>query len=283
MPIDSADVNAEPETCLFIVAHTNVGKTTLIRTLLGKDVGEIEDAPDVTQATISYDLIGDPGVGALRLWDTPGFGDSFRLARRLQQKNRWIAWGVRELWDRFVNKRLWQCQRLALDLRARASVILYLVNLQERPVDAVYVTPELQVLNWVGKPVLAILNQGGGPHRQTSESDRIEEWQRYLSGFTAVQGVLHLDAYTRCWLQELALYGEIGQVLPEGERARYMKLANVLGQAYADRFDESVAAIADYLLHMASDKVELESGWFDGVKDTWGSLRKSIPWAAAGT
>lgn len=278
MTIDSGDAVNGPQIGLFLVAHTNVGKTTLIRTLLGRDVGEIEDAPDVTKAAIAYDLIVDQDAGALRLWDTPGFGDSFRLAKRLRQEHRWIAWGVREIWDRVFNRKLWLCQRLALDLRARASVILYPVNLQERPSDAVYVAPELEVLAWVGKPVLAILNQGGGQHGHESEIGRVKEWRDHLSNFPAVRGVSHLDAYTRCWVQELTLFKEIGQVLPEKERGGYMKLAAALGQTYADRFDESVAAITDYLLRLASDKVELEAGWFDGIKDLWDFLLKPFPW-----
>ncbi len=275
---ESAAPPPPPEVAIFLVAHTNVGKTTLLRTLLGQDVGEIEDAPDVTQAVTAYDLVVDPAVGALRLWDTPGFGDSFRLARRLRQQPRWIAWAVREIWDRAFNKKLWQHQRLAFDLRARASVVLYPVNLQERPVDAVYVAPELEVLAWVGKPVLAILNQGGGQDGRASDAGRVQEWRSHLSGFPVVRGVSNLDAYTRCWLQELSLYQDIGQVLPENERDAYRKLATALGQTYADRFDDSVAAISDYLMRLARDTVELEAGWFDGMKDVWGSLRKSIPW-----
>lgn len=278
MTTNTVDQTQGPQIGIFLVAHTNVGKTTLLRTLLGKDVGEIEDAPDVTQATLAYDLIVDQALGALRLWDTPGFGDSFRLAKRLQQEHRWIAWGVREIWDRAFNRKLWQCQRLVLNLRARASVILYPVNLQERPFEAVYVAPELQVLAWVGKPVLVILNQGGGPHGQASEAERAIEWRTHLSNFPAVRGVANLDAYTRCWVQELSLFNKIGQLLPETVRDGYLKLAAALGKTYADRFDESVAAIADYLLHLASDKVELESGWFDGMKDIWGTLSKSILW-----
>ena len=72
MTNEPADAMNGPQIGIFLVAHTNVGKTTLIRTLLGKDVGEIEDAPDVTQATIAYDLVVDQDAGALRLWDTPG-------------------------------------------------------------------------------------------------------------------------------------------------------------------------------------------------------------------
>lgn len=94
MTTDTFNTATGPQIGIFLVAHTNVGKTTLIRTLLGKDVGEIEDAPHVTQTTMAYDLVVDPDAGALRLWDTPGFGDSFRLAQRLRQEQRWIAWGL---------------------------------------------------------------------------------------------------------------------------------------------------------------------------------------------
>ena len=125
---ESAAAPHLPEFGIFLVAHTNVGKTTLIRTLLGKDVGEIEDAPDVTKAVTSYDLVVDRTAGALRLWDTPGFGDSFRLARRFRQRHRWVAWAIRECWDRAFNQKLWRGQRLVLDLRTRASVILYPVS-----------------------------------------------------------------------------------------------------------------------------------------------------------
>jgi len=282
MTTESTDALHGPQINIFLVAHTNVGKTTLIRTLLGRDVGEIIDWPNVTQSPTPYDLVVNANAGALRLWDTPGFGDSFRLAQRLRQKHRWIAWAVRELWDRTFNKKLWRFQRLAIDLRERASVILYPVNLQERPVDAVYVAPELEVLAWVGKPVLAILNQGGGRQSNASAEDRVKEWGDHLSSAPAVHGVVNLDAYTRCWVQELTLFTEIGQVLPDEQRAAYTRLAALLGQTYADRFDESVTAIADYLLRVAGDKVELEAGWFEGIKDVWGSLRKSIPWGRSG-
>ena len=34
---------------LSLVSHTNAGKTTLARTLLGRDIGEVRDAPHVTE------------------------------------------------------------------------------------------------------------------------------------------------------------------------------------------------------------------------------------------
>ncbi|MBK6593353.1 MAG: hypothetical protein IPG23_11735 [Burkholderiales bacterium] len=79
---------------------------------------------------------------------------------------------------------------------ARANVILYPVNLQERPFEAVYVAPELQVLAWVGKPVLAILNQGAGPLGEAPHAERAMEWRNHLSGFPVISGITNLDAYT---------------------------------------------------------------------------------------
>ena len=48
---DSADV------ALSLISHTNAGKTTLARTLLGRDVGEVRDAPHVTTEATPHPLI----------------------------------------------------------------------------------------------------------------------------------------------------------------------------------------------------------------------------------
>ena len=37
-----------PTVTLSLISHTNIGKTTLARTLLRQDVGEVRDAPHVT-------------------------------------------------------------------------------------------------------------------------------------------------------------------------------------------------------------------------------------------
>lgn len=269
--------SAAKEINIMLVAHTNVGKTTLVRTLLGKDVGEVLDAPDVTKATIAYDLVVDPVHGALRLWDTPGFGDSFRLAKRLRQKSRFISWLVREFWDRYRNPRLWRNQLVAQDLRTRASVILYMVNSMERPGDAIYVEQELSVLEWIGKPVLAILNQNGDPKPVDQESANIVEWRNALAGYPVVSRTLVLDSYTRCWLQELALIDEIGHVLKD-KNNDYLKLAKIVHAGYQKRFDESIDTISEYLVKLTQDKETRPTGRFENIKDIWGQLRKKIPW-----
>ena len=42
---------------ISLVSHTNAGKTTLARTLLGRDVGEVRDAPHVTEFADAHVLV----------------------------------------------------------------------------------------------------------------------------------------------------------------------------------------------------------------------------------
>src|SRR5947199_1850065 len=85
-------VNGHSAIALSLISHTNAGKTTLARTLLGRDVGEVRDAPNVTTEAAAYPLITNDEGDTLVLWDTPGFGDSARLARRLAQQGNPIGW-----------------------------------------------------------------------------------------------------------------------------------------------------------------------------------------------
>jgi len=45
---------------LSLISHTNVGKTTLARTLLRRDVGEVRDAAHVTGTSDTYLLVASP-------------------------------------------------------------------------------------------------------------------------------------------------------------------------------------------------------------------------------
>ena len=60
---------------ITLISHTNAGKTTLARTLLGRDIGEVRDAPHVTEIAEAHTLLQTDAGDVLRLWDTPGFGD----------------------------------------------------------------------------------------------------------------------------------------------------------------------------------------------------------------
>jgi GTP-binding protein EngB required for normal cell division len=82
---------------LSLVSHTNAGKTTLVRTLLGQDVGEVRDAAHVTDEATPYVLLQDGG-DTLLLWDTPGFGDTARLLKRLKLSRNPLGWFLTQVW-----------------------------------------------------------------------------------------------------------------------------------------------------------------------------------------
>ena len=91
---------------LSLVSHTNVGKTTLARTLLGRDIGEVRDAPHVTEFAEMNLLLASPEGDRLELWDTPGFGDSVRLVRRLRGRASPLGWLLSEVWEDRKSTRL---------------------------------------------------------------------------------------------------------------------------------------------------------------------------------
>ena len=78
---------------LALLSHTNVGKTTLARTLLRQDIGAVIDRAHVTERRRIARADADARRAIeLVLWDTPGFGDSVRLLRRLEQSGNPLGW-----------------------------------------------------------------------------------------------------------------------------------------------------------------------------------------------
>jgi len=72
-----------------------------------------------------------------------------------------LGWLVAQVWDRFADRAFWCSQQAMRAARESADVVLYVVNATEEPEAAGYIEPELQVLDWLGKPALVLLNQVG--------------------------------------------------------------------------------------------------------------------------
>lgn len=238
---------------LSLISHTNAGKTTLARTLLGRDIGEVRDAPHVTVDNTVHSLISTPAGDELVLWDTPGFGDSARLAKRLRQQGNPIGWFMGQVWDRFRDRSLWFSQQAVANVRDQADVVLYLVNAAEEPVDAGYLEPELAILEWIGKPVIVLLNQTGRCRPGDEEAAEHERWRQLLGGYQAVRAVLPLDAFARCWAQEMMLFREVGKVLPSERQPAYTRLIDAWQQRREEQFDAAMAVLAETLAAAALD------------------------------
>jgi hypothetical protein len=174
---------------LSLISHTNAGKTTLARTLLRKDVGEVRDAPHVTLFNESH-LLLETGGFMLRLWDTPGFGDSARLMKRLKRERNPVLWFLSQTWDRITDRPLWCSQQALKNVREEADVVLYLVNAAEPPEAAGYIGPEMEILGWVGKPVVVLLNQTGTPGSSEFEAAEINAWRAQFAAAGCLRPLL---------------------------------------------------------------------------------------------
>ncbi len=249
---------------LSLVSHTNAGKTTLARTLLGRDVGEVRDAAHVTEFAEAHTLVETPQGDALVLWDTPGFGDSVRLVRRLRQSAHPLGWFMSTVWDRWRDRPFWASQQAVRNVRDEADVMLYLVNAAEQPEAAGYVQPEMELLGWIGKPVIVLLNQLGPPREPAVEAAERARWQQHLAAHRWVVAVLPLDAFARCWVQEITLLRAIEAAL-SGERSgalsgessgeRRERMARLRAAWLAQRmatFDAAMQAIASSLARTAT-------------------------------
>ena len=222
---------------LSLISHTNAGKTTLVRTLLAQDVGEVRDAAHVTEVATGYVML-QAGGDTLMLWDTPGFGDTARLLKRLKLSGNPIGWFLTQVWDRFRDRALWSSQQAVRNARDHADVILYLVNASEDPGDAGYVGLEMEILGWVGKPVVLLLNQTGPPRGDAHIEE--ERWRSHLAGTRIVQGTLTLDAFARCWVQEGALLGTVQPLLSAEKQDALGRLTLAWQEKNLARFQASM-------------------------------------------
>jgi hypothetical protein len=247
---------------LSLIAHTNAGKTTLARTLLGRDVGEVRDAAHVTEIAEVHPLLALEDGTALMLWDTPGFGDTARLLTRLRNAGNPLGWLLTQVWDRFRDRPMWCSQQAVRNARDDADIVLYLVNAAENPEDARYVAMEMEILTWIGKPVVLLLNQMGPPRSAEYEKAQVEKWRTHLARFEIVGEVLALDAFARCWVQEEVLLGAIGRILAPEKQPAFARLAAAWREKNLARFDSAMAVLGRQLARAVADRETLGARTF---------------------
>ena len=191
---------------LAVVGHTNVGKTSLLRTLTrDAGFGEVSHRPSTTRHVEGARLSVD-GEALLELYDTPGLEDAIALLDYLERLDRpgerldGPARVIRFLDGSEARQRFEQEAKVLRQLLA-SDAGLYVIDARE-PVLAKY-RDELTVLNMCGRPLLPVLNfVAGNDHRE-------DEWRQAL----ARQG-----------LHALASFDSIVPPL-DGERRLYDSLA----------------------------------------------------------
>lgn len=240
----------KPTVRLSLISHTNVGKTTLARTLLRETVGEVRDQAHVTDENTSYTLL-ETADARLLLWDTPGFGDTARLMKRLRTEKQPLGWLLHQVWDRFADRALFSNQRAVHNVQQETDAVLYLVNAAEHPEEAGYVRHELELLQWIGRPVLMLLNQVG-----SDRDAQVERWRSAFREFSIVRDAMALDAFTRCWVQEGKMLRRVGAILPEAQQPTMQTVIAEWERSNRETFRSSCKAMGRYLAETAADREE---------------------------
>ena len=194
---------------LAVVGHTNVGKTSLLRTLT-RDVGfgEVSHRPSTTRH-VEGARLSVQGEALLELYDTPGLEDAIALLdylERLDRPGERLDGPARTecfLQGSEARQRFEQEAKVLRQLLA-SDAGLYVIDARE-PVLAKY-RDELQVLAGCGKPLLPVLNfVSAADHREA-------DWR---------------DALARLGLHALVRFDSVAP--PEdGERRLYESLALLL-------------------------------------------------------
>jgi len=254
---------------LSVVGHTNVGKTSLMRTLM-RDVSFGDVAPDsaTTRQVEGARLLAE-GQTIIELFDTPGLEDASALIEQLETDA-----GQRHTGPERVTEFLESAEaggRFEQEARVLTQVLdsdaaLYVIDARE-PVLGKY-QDELAILALCARPILPLLNFVSNAH------SRAEQWRDALSrvGLHAVVEfdtvVFSLESETRLW-RRLATLAD--------------SHATVLEQLIADRQAQaswqsatSRAMLSELLIDAAAARRSGERGDREAIEHAHRSLREAI-------
>jgi len=161
--------------------------------------------------------------------------------------------------DRYRDRPFWLSQNALRTAKESADVVLYLVNSSENPKDAGYVPAEMKILEWIGKPVVVLLNQTGRPRPAAEEQAEQVRWREHLAQYPAVREVLALDAFARCWVHERVFYEVVGKLLDPSQQAGYVRLFATWEAANARRYDHATRLLAKQLAAAARDSEAVDA------------------------
>lgn len=247
------------EIVLSLISHTNAGKTTLARTLLLREVGEVDNEAHVTLVSSAY-VWFECEDGTIRLWDTPGLGAEVEtLSRRINPESGPVGKVVQHLlhtvYDRFRDRGLWCTQKGLQNVKEEADVVLFVIDLSDGEKNQ-YLETEMQILKWLGKPVIIVLNQVGEIGYKGFASD-FDEISARLRQFIPESNVVSLDAFTRCWVHEVVLLEKVIEVIGEAKRTICTRTLRQFKDSRLQQLEQAGDEITEFLAESSRDRVKL--------------------------
>jgi small GTP-binding protein len=239
---------------LAVVGHTNVGKTSLLRTLT-RDVsfGEVSHRPSTTRHVEGARLSVD-GEPLLELYDTPGLEDAIALLdylERLERPGERLDGPARL--ERFLQgseaRQRYEQEAKVLRQLLASNAGLYVIDARE-PVLAKY-RDELEVLASCGKPLLPVLNF------VASSQHREPQWREALARL-GLHALVRFDSVAPPEDGERRLYESLALLLEDARPA----LQRLIDDQHAQRLARQQSGkrlIAELLLDCAACRRSVEA------------------------
>lgn len=231
---------------LAIVGHTNVGKTSIMRTLL-RDVyfGEVKNAPATTRH-VEKAMISDSKTkeNLVALYDTPGLEDATGLLDWLEDNTASRRDGVERLQQFLANdiaqNDFSQEAKVIRQLLA-SDIAIYVIDARE-PVLGKY-KDELTILSWSAIPVMPVFNFSHENHSY------IEDWQVMLARRN-LHVLAKFDSVAFEFDDEMKLWQNLATMLIQPQILN--QLISQRQEDWLNLYEEANIKIAHFLLNVAS-------------------------------
>ena len=203
-----------PKINIAIAGHTNVGKTTLIRTLMKASVGEVRDAPNVSPREQAYYF---DGIQA-NFIDTPGFQNASALGMYLDLRDENPNCNIPEkskddiIYDEKAMKAL-----------EKSNVVLYVASLTCVPDDNF--KAEISIIKRQCSKIVGLVNQYEKELRASSPAEvenRVQQWKTFFAG-QSVDSVIVFDAHWDNPAKISQIYDEIVSILDSEQRLHFVE------------------------------------------------------------
>lgn len=232
-----------------VAGHTNVGKTSLLRTL-GRHAtfGKVNDGPGTTQHVESLSL-RDGNQDLVVFYDTPGLEDAMALREFIDdlaeqsQLSRWDGPAkVKAFLQSTRAKQDFQQEAKVLNQLLQSDAVLFVLDVRA-PVLEKYLD-ELELLNLCGKPLLPVFNF------VASEDSQEDLWRKELHK-VGLHYLIAFDSVTPAISGEAQLYQALSSMLPQYQPALNAWLEQVK-QQQDSRWQMASQYVAELLINAAS-------------------------------
>lgn len=254
---------------LAIVGHTNVGKTSFLRTLTrNPNFGAVSNKPSTTRHVEGVKLALKQNQSII-FYDTPGLEDSIALYDYIndlvspKEKLDGIDKLTRFLSSPEAENRFEQEAKVIRQL-LKSDAGLYVIDVREPILDKYH--DELAVLSDSNKPLLAVLNFTG------SEESQEEAWKRLLSR-VGIYAVIRYDAVLPPLDGEVRLYQSLA-LLVEPAKKLIDHLLIELNEKSELRYHSANLIIAETLIDIAACYRFIKLGDNKAIEQLQDSIRE---------